>query len=326
MFDVNYFKTLASNYLKSRKKQVKLDTHLQQIYDAHDFYTATMQLKEFNLYEEDPLLASGMSCYFNEQIDQGGFSNLHLAEQDIEDARFIAECFGKTTNYSDNGLSILYTTLLGSTELNYGMQTFPAGIFEDVFQCSPNHSFPIRPKVGESEADFYSRILEFQIDKHPEFPQEKRAEALLRAKRLTLRFCNGKNRVYVIPFSSIVHNKASFGDVAGFRDGKLNGDELNKKLESLATFESLLKTFDISIEKGIYKDPNMRSEYGIAIYGTIPTERAGYFEVERIYDLMQRIARAKGLEESSEIPANMDLREGEIPVVDMDEDDVGFSM
>ena len=34
-----------------------------------------------------------------------------------------------TINYLDNNLSTLYTTLFGTTEFNYGMQTFPAGIF-----------------------------------------------------------------------------------------------------------------------------------------------------------------------------------------------------
>ena len=38
------------------------------------------------------------------------------------------------------------------------------GIFEDVFQCSPIHEFPIQPIVGESEQDFYLRLLEHQID------------------------------------------------------------------------------------------------------------------------------------------------------------------
>ncbi len=147
------------------------------------------------------------------------------------------------------------------------MQTFSTGILEDVFQCSSNHSLPIQPIVGENESDFYCRVLDYQISQFDNFPMERRSEALARAKRLASNFCNGKNRIYLIPFENVLNNKASFGDVEGLRDGKLSGEELKSKLDNLHNFEQLLKAFDVSITNGTnpYDNPNMTSEYGIAI-------------------------------------------------------------
>ena len=133
MFNTNYIKTIITKFLKASDKTLKQNMQLQQLYDSNDYYEMLMLLQEYNLSQTMPFLACGMSCYFNNQVNENGLSNLKLSDQDIEDAKFIASCFGKLINYSDNNLSTLYTTLLGTTEFNYGMQTFPAGIFEDVF-------------------------------------------------------------------------------------------------------------------------------------------------------------------------------------------------
>lgn len=310
MVNLGYIKMVISNFLKSSDKKVKVNYQLQQLYNSSDYYELLMQLQEYNLGQPMPFLASGMSCYFNDQIDEFGLSNLKLAEQDIDDARFIASCFGNEINYASNNLSILYTTLLGTSEFNYGMQTFPAGIFEDVFQCSPNHGFPIQPIVGENEVDFYCRILDYQISQNGNFPIEKRIEVLARAKRLASNFCNGKNRIYLIPFEDVLNNKASFGDVDGLRDGTVGGDKLRLKLESLPTFEKLLHSFNILINDSTmnpYNDPNMISEYGIAIYGQILSKQVSYFEVDRIYDLIQKRAQKLGCVVGEEIPIEVVL-------------------
>ena len=137
------------------KQGTKHNPELQSIYDSvtsaglEDWeaqWEMQNRFQEFNMSAETPFLASGQSSYFNEQIDQGGMSGLKLREQDVEDARFIAECFGKKASFSDDNLDILYTTLPGTTEMNYATQTFPAIIFEDVFQCSASHELPFRPK------------------------------------------------------------------------------------------------------------------------------------------------------------------------------------
>ena len=243
-----------------------------------------------------PYLASGVSSYFNEQIEQKGLSYLKLSMQDIEDAKFISACFNKETNFSDNNLSILYTSLLGTVELNYASQSFPAGIFEDVFQCSVTHELPLEPIYGEKEVDYYIRVLEYQISQYVYFPMEYKEEALQRARRLAEKFCQGKNRVYLIPFDNVLKNKASFGDILGLRDGKSNGEELKKILDERYTFETLLEKFNIMIKNnpGIYLDANMTSEYGIAIYGEIKMDGVSYFEVDRHYELLQKKAEKLG--------------------------------
>ena len=62
------------------------------------------------------------------------FMDMAEAGEDLEDIRFIQECFGNTRKYGENGVKATYTTLPGTTEVTYGMQAFPAGIYEDVFR------------------------------------------------------------------------------------------------------------------------------------------------------------------------------------------------
>ncbi len=307
MFNIDYIKTIITKFLKSANTAVRLNIQLQHLYDTNDYYETLKLLQEYNLSQPMPFLACGLSCYFNSQANENGLSNLKLSTQDIEDAKFIASCFGKTINYSDNNLSTLYTTLLGTVEFNYGMQTFPAGIFEDVFQCYANHSWPIQPNVGESEVDFYCRVLDYQISKFDGFPLERKDEALFRAKRLASNFCTGKNRIYLIPFENVMNNKASFGDVQGLRDGKLSGEELQKRLDSLSDFKELLQSIGIAIDntRSPYNDPNMTSEYGIAIYGPIVSKGISYFEIDRMYELTQTKAKKMGYVDGESIPIDI---------------------
>ena len=62
-------------------------------------------------------------------------SGLRLRDEDIEDAKYIAECFGKQINLSNDALDILYVTLPGTTEVNYATQTFPAVILKTYFSA-----------------------------------------------------------------------------------------------------------------------------------------------------------------------------------------------
>ncbi len=139
------------------------------------------KVEDFNCTTKASFLASGQSSYFSEQIDKNGMSGLRLRDEDIEDAKYIAECFGKQINLSNDALDILYVTLPGTTEVNYATQTFPAVIFEDVFQCSAIHELPFPPKVGEKEEVYWSRVLSQKSPKRKiflltKFSKQKRAE------------------------------------------------------------------------------------------------------------------------------------------------------
>ena len=295
------------------KQCAKHNSELQEIYDSvigadledwESQWKMQNKFQEFNMSAETPFLASGQSSYFNEQIDQSGMSGLKLREQDVEDARFIAECFGEKASFSDDNLDILYTTLPGTTEMNYATQTFPAIIFEDVFQCSAGHELPFSPKVGEKEEDYWTRVLDTKIAENKDFPQDKIEEVRKRGMRLTKNFCTSKNRIYLIPIKDVLANKASFGDIIGvrggeFKDGKTTNDVISEvlSLEELSTIYGR----DPNNVSELYGDPNFSSEYGIAIYGKIPQENIQYIEVERGYDIMQKKAKQKGLKDDEEI-------------------------
>ncbi len=307
-----YFLTIINNYIKKIKGNKKVNTIIQSLYNKYGYgYTdindaqLLMDLQNYNMLQDDPYLATGQSGYFHEQIMSNGLGSFKLNSQDIEDAKYISNCFGKVTMYSENNIQVTYTTLLGTTEFNYGTQTFPAGIFEDVFQCSPIHEFPIQPIVGESEQDFYLRLLEHQIDSSEEFNTINKQEVVNRGKRLIHNFCAHKNKIYLIKISNLQDIKASFGDIEGLRDGTASFEESQQKIQELPSFSQLLSSFNISSDM-IYNDPNMQSEFGIALYGLIPYEKIQFIEVERKYEMMQRRAIELGYSIGDVIPLNLD--------------------
>lgn len=307
-----YFLTIINNYIKKIKGNKKVNTIIQSLYNKYGYgYTdindaqLLMDLQNYNMLQDDPYLATGQSGYFHEQIMSNGLGSFKLNSQDIEDAKYISNCFGKVTMYSENNIQITYATLLGTTEFNYGTQTFPAGIFEDVFQCSPIHEFPIQPIVGESEQDFYLRLLEHQIDSSEEFNTINKQEVVNRGKRLIHNFCAHKNKIYLIKISNLQDIKASFGDIEGLRDGTASFEESQQKIQELPSFSQLLSSFNISSDM-IYNDPNMQSEFGIALYGLIPYEKIQFIEVERKYEMMQRRAIELGYSIGDVMPLNLD--------------------
>ena len=194
-------------------------------YDYNNDTQLLIELHNYNMMQDVPYLASGQNGYFHEQIMNNGLGNFKLNLQDIEDAKYISRCFEKNTFYSENNIPVTYATLLGTTEFNYATQSFPAGIYEDVFQCSSNHDFPIQPLVGEKEEDFYLRKLEYKIDSSNIFDSSNKQEALNRGKRLIHNFCCCKNKVYLIAFDDLLDIKASFGDVRGLRDGSVTQEQ-----------------------------------------------------------------------------------------------------
>lgn len=300
------FKTILS-FLKKNQVLGNLEIDVQKIYNMYGFgydvendAQLIMSLQEFNQKQNVPYLASGQNGYFSEQIDKNGLTNLKLMSQDLEDAKFIANCFGRDINYQSNDVQITYTTLLGTTEFNYASQSFPAGIFEDVFQCSASHELPIQPKVGEKEQDFYIRLLNYQINSCSNFKTEYKEEVILRATRLINNFCKSNNRVYLIRMDDVLNIKASFGDVSGLRDGNLSPEDTTKKIESLISLDKLLESFNVNVES-LYTDPNLSSEYGIALYGNISRDKLKYIEVQRAYNLMQKKALDMGLQLGEEI-------------------------
>ena len=305
-----YFFTVINNYLKRIKEKNQINIIIQNLYNKYGYgyndindAELLMALQNYNMEQDVPYLATGQSGYFHEQIMNNGLGSFKLNQQDIEDAKFISNCFGKTTAYSENSIPISYTTLLGTVEFNYGTQTFPAGIFEDVFQCNPNHDFPIRPIVGESEQDFYLRILEFQIDSFDGFNAMNKQEVLDRGKRLIHNFCKYKNKIYLVKFNDVQDIKASFGDVEELRDGNISFEEARQKIQHIPTLLQLLSLYSINSDSQlIYFDPNMTSEYGIALYGNIPPEKIQFIEVERKYEMLQRRAIELGYSIGDVIP------------------------
>jgi len=309
--------SLRFKWIKSFVNKVHFNVDLQKLYDANidNLSEFSMLMEQYNINGKGEVyLATGVSCYFNDQVDSLGLANIEITGQDLEDVRFIQECFGKKNKYGDNHLKVLYTTLPGTTEVIYGMQPFPAGIYEDVFQFPMSHNYTLMPMVGENEVDYYCRNVEDAIEKKEDFPLDKKEEVLYRARRIATKFCEGKNRIYFIPISNIQNNKISFGDVKGLRDGSLTGEELQAKLDSMDTFLELtrkecslvdidFKTNRTSSVYALYSDPNFFvGESGIAIYGDFSNKGIIYFEIERKYDLLQRKARNLGYVDGDVIP------------------------
>lgn len=280
------------------RRMTKQNQELQALYDLTttepENWEIAQKIKDSNCTAEFPFLASGQSGYFSEQIDKHGMSGLKLHEEDIEDAKYIANCFGKEINLSDGTLDILYTTLPGTTEVNYAMQTFPAIIFEDVFQCSATHELSFPPKVGEKEEAYWSRVLSQKISEALDFPSDRTLEVKTRGARLIHNFCKEKNRVYLIPIKDIQDNKSSFGDIIGLRGGstETNYEEI---LQSRPSLKQLIDMGHCTNAWDMYHDPNFTSEYGVAIYGEIKSDDIEYVEIERGYDIMQRKALQAGL-------------------------------
>ena len=305
-----YFWQIISKYIDRLKKDNNVDSIVQSFYNQYLYgydeindVNLLMQLQNYNLNLDDPYLATGQCGYFEEQIRENGLSIQKLNLQDYEDAKFISQCFGKKTNYSDNNIPITYTTLLGTSEFEYAVQSFPAGIFEDVFQCSPNHNWPIQPIVGEQEKDFYLRLLEYQIDTSNVFLKKYKNEAILRGRRLIENFCAKKSKVYLIRLSDALKLKASFGDVSGLRNGALNANDAQNEIAVLKSLNDLINSFGIS-KNFMYSDPNMSGEYGIALYGIIPFSSLKYIEVESRFNLIQKRALDLGYTIGEVIPSN----------------------
>ncbi|MGN1000722.1 MAG: hypothetical protein ACI4OG_02165 [Bacilli bacterium] len=298
----------------NNNKNISKDTNIQKIYDSFGFgyneeydTQLIMYLQQYNMQLETPYLASGQSGYFTEQIMKNGLGAFSLNEQDANDAKYISSCFGRKTNYSNVAIPITYTCVLGTVEFNYASQVFPAGIMEDVFQCSSNHELPIQPYVGELEEDFYLRLLENQINNSSTFDLSRKEQAIVCAKRLIHNFCKNKSNVYLIPINEVFDVKAYFGDVDGLRDGKSTTEEAQDVLKRLPSLKELLDSYYISADSyGVYNDPNMTSEYGISLYGNIKTNKLRYIEVESKYSMMQKRALAEGYEIGEVIPISFE--------------------
>lgn len=309
MDKIKYLKTLLE-YIKKVKIRGSINKNIQSLYNNFGYgydeeldYKLLMPLQEYNQNQEIPYLATGQNGYFNDQVDANGLSKLRLNSMDVEDAKFIANCFGKQISFQEVDIPIVYTTLLGTTEFNYGTQTFPAGIWEDVFGLSPEHSLPLQPIVGEKEQDYYLRLLKYQIECSKTFDKNYEQEALFRAERLINNFCKNKNRIYLINLEDALQLKASFGDVSGLRDGNISKEEAIEKINGLMSLDKLMSSSYID-KSMAYMDPNMTSEYGIALYGVIPRDKLQYIEVERLYTVMQKKAIDMGLQIGDERPSN----------------------
>lgn len=307
------FFTSVKNYLSNIKKQSKVNNFVQDYYNKYSYgYSEVndgqllMELQNYNMSLNVPYLATGQSGYFHQQIMSNGLGSFKLNPQDIEDAKFISKCFGKNAAYSSNNIPITYATLLGTTEFNYASQSFPAGIYEDVFQCSPDHDFPIQPLVGEKEEDYYLRVLEYQINSYDQFDSINKQEVLNRGKRLIHNFCGFNNKMYLIPISDLLNVRASFGDVNGLRDGNVSAENASQIVNNLQSLSQLLSEYNIDYNN-LYDNPNMDNEFGIALYGVISPDKIQYIDVKRKYDIVQRKSVELGYSWGDVIPNNIYL-------------------
>lgn len=267
-------------------------------------------LLQFELHNKEsasPVLASGQSGYFTEQIMHTGFEQrLRLDDQTQADAKFIAKCFGKTINYGANQLPILYTTLPGSVEFGYATQTFPAGIYEDVFQESPERHLSTPPLAYEPERLYWQRVLSTKLDQQ-NLPAEQAATALSRGNRLIDSFCRHRNRVYYLPIDDLRQNPISFGDIKGLRDGQENSASMSQILQTLLTLDQTFKQNHIHDIYGTYNNANFACDYGVAIYGPIKSQHLKYIEVDRKYDILQTQAKLNGLKPGEPINFRIEL-------------------
>ena len=298
---------------------------IQALYNKLGYgYTSTTDntllylLSEYNKTLEEPYLATGQSCYYSEQIAKNGLTNLHFDQETIDDINYIFQCFGKKPYAKKGDIPIVFTTLLGTTEFNYATQSFPAFIYEDVFKGSVFHTFSIAPKVGEREQDFLLRVMEYNIENSTNFNLSNKEECLIRTKGIIDRFCSGKNRIYLIKIKDILDKKYSYGDIEGQRTRNATNEDINRQIEDLPTIEETLHSHSYFYEDfiyGLYSDYNWTDEYGVAIYGNLSEVEIAYIEVDRIYDVWQKIAYALGCKEGEEIPKS--IMEGSIEYKDL---------
>ncbi len=311
----------GNNNIKKAIKDFKMQKVFLQNYgkewiEGMDQLSLEETLSYYKFLPNVPYLASGQSGYFHEQIKKNGLGDFKLKPQDMQDAKFISDCFGNKTIYSENSVPITYTVLFGldMLEFTYGEQLFPAGILEDVFQLTPNSS-PIniiKPKVGEKEQDFYLRLLEHQIDISKSFDITKKQEVLIRGKRLIENFCGHKNKIYLIKVTDVKDMKISFGDVPGLRNGNLSTEETQKILQELPTFAEMVNRDNFKLDKKgkldfdicakLFNDPNFSCYDGVALYGTIPYEKIEYIEIDREYEILQKKALELGYAVGEDMP------------------------
>jgi len=297
--------------LEENEYKPKHDLKLQYLYDGADIVADPNNLDEFlknlrdyNMESPAPTLASGQNSYFNAQIDQTGFEKrLRLQKQDAEDAKFIANCLNKDVDYDKNDLPILYTTLPGTIEFNYATQTFPAGIYEDVFQENADHSLSIQPFVDEPENLYWKRVLREKLSTQ-NLPSDQLTEAYSRGERLIDKFCRGKNRIYFLPIDDLRQNHSSFGDVTGLRNGHTDEKSMVELLGTMPTLDEELEQFHVGNIYEAYENPNFSSEHGVAIYGPIKSKGIKYIEVDRSYDIVQKRAKLMGLQSGELIGSN----------------------
>ena len=305
-----------------RNKEYKLIRRIQGLYDNHKSvhgyginrnsdYDLLNSLQEININLDEPYIVTGQSGYFNERIEREGLGNLSLDREDLEIVNYIIECFHNNQGkFMTDSIPFFSSTFMGGVEFNYATQTFPAGIEENVFQCMAGHTWPIVPRVGEKEEDFYIRLLEYQIDRSLTFDMSKREEVLIRAKKLIDKFCKNNNRVWFIKLKDVLKYKVSDGDDTRIKYGDLSLDEKKRIIGEFESFEEFLYRRGLSIPC-IYSTAWGMGETGITIYGIVPVEKLRYIEVERRFQSLQRIARSMGYQDGVEIPRNLGTMQGE---------------
>lgn len=275
-------------------------------FDKDDDYDFLSRLEELNSGLEEPYVVTGQNGYFSERIMARGLGDLSLDPEDQEDVDFIIDSFGgKRKKFNSDNIPFFSTTLLGTVEFNYATQSFPAGIEENVFQCRADHTWPILPRLGESEEDFYMRLMEYRIEKSDSFDMSKKEEVLDRTRRLVNKFCKNNNRIWLIKRSDLLGYKVSDGDIEELKYGEKSLEEKKKIIDGLETYEEFINSRGIEYVQSHYSSAWGDSEHGITVYGIVPPEKLRYIEVERRYQLLQRAARSEGYSDGDEIPLDI---------------------
>ena len=307
--------TRTSAYKKLKEFKIIKDIHAKYYkyqhehgygFDSADDGEFLSALEELNISLEEPYIVTGQNGYFNERIMSKGLGDLSLDPEDQEDVDFIIDCFhNHNRRFQTDSIPFFSTTLLGTVEFNYATQTFPAGIEENVFQCYADHAWPILPKVGESEEDFYMRLMEYQIEHSETFDMSKKEEVLEKTRRLVDKFCKNNNRIWLIKKKDLADYKVSDGDIDEIKYGDKTLEEKREIIAGLETLEEFLNNRGIEYLPYHYTSAFGSSEHGTTVYGVVPPEKLKYIEVERRYQLLQRVARQEGLQEGEEIPLDI---------------------
>ena len=299
--------------------KVTKDFELQSKYDAivNTPSKESFLLKRFDPFKEDEFyFVSGQNGYFNEHIDKNGLNNIRVEDKDakvIATLYSLALTFGKPENYGKYD-SIIYITPPGTLELGYARQSFPSGILEEVLRWEGDRKYPypwfmtgegncVDIIVGEEEYDYWTRVARELLNikkksgeplkiNDDEISDEQIDNFMTRVRSVFKKFCKGSNRLYFLPISQILNNKATWF-AENIREGSITREDYESTIEKMETLEQMANS--------VGKDPNSfhnslkssKSKWGIALLGEI-NGPIKYVDIKTTYQLLQEYFKNHG--------------------------------